>query len=101
MADGESFIISGLVSKSTLSKVNKLPGLGNLPILGALFRQSNLTRDETELLMIVTPHLVQPLAVNAKLPPLPGEHLRNYDPSWGRLFFLENGNFDGKGGLSQ
>ncbi|WP_236186228.1 type II and III secretion system protein family protein [Pseudomonas juntendi] len=101
LADGESFIISGLVSKSTLSKVNKLPGLGNLPILGALFRQSNLTRDETELLMIVTPHLVQPLAVNAKLPPLPGEHLRNYDPSWGRLFFLENGNFDGKGGLSQ
>lgn len=76
LADGESFIISGLVSKSTLSKVNKLPGLGNLPILGALFRQSNLTRDETELLMIVTPHLVQPLAVNAKLPPLPGEHLR-------------------------
>lgn len=101
LADGESFIISGLVSKSTLSKVNKLPGLGNLPKLGALFRQSNLTRDETELLMIVTPHLVQPLAVNAKLPPLPGEHLRNYDPSWGRLFFLENGNFDGKGGLSQ
>lgn len=46
LADGESFIISGLVSKSTLSKVNKLPGLGNLPILGALFRQSNLTRDK-------------------------------------------------------
>lgn len=51
--------------------------------------------------MIVTPHLVQPLAANARLPELPGENLRNYDPSWGRLFFLENGNFDGKGGLSQ
>jgi len=101
LADGESFIISGLVSNSTRSGVEKLPGLGNLPILGAFFRQSTLNREETELLMIVTPHLVQPLAVNAQLPQLPGEDLRNYDPSWGRLFFLENGNFDGKGGLSQ
>lgn len=101
LADGESFIISGLVSKSTLSKVNKLPGLGNLPILGALFRQSNLTRDETELLMIVTPHLVQPLAADARLPSLPGERLRNYDPNFYRMFFLENGNFDKRSGLSQ
>ncbi|MDM3894019.1 type II and III secretion system protein family protein [Pseudomonas juntendi] len=101
LADGESFIISGLVSNNTRSAVDRLPGLGSLPILGAFFRNSTMRRDETELLMIVTPHLVQPLAVNAKLPPLPGEHLRNYDPSWGRLFFLENGNFDGKGGLSQ
>ncbi|MBA6100047.1 type II and III secretion system protein family protein [Pseudomonas juntendi] len=101
LADGESFIISGLVSNNTRSAVDRLPGLGSLPVLGAFFRNSTMRRDETELLMIVTPHLVQPLAVNAKLPPLPGEHLRNYDPSWGRLFFLENGNFDGKGGLSQ
>ncbi|QOC97311.1 type II and III secretion system protein family protein [Pseudomonas putida] len=101
LADGESFIISGLVSSNTRSDVDKLPGLGNLPILGAFFRQSTLKREETELLMIVTPHLVQPLAANARLPELPGENLRNYDPSWGRLFFLENGNFDGKGGLSQ
>ena len=101
LADGESFIISGLVSSNTRSDVDKLPGLGNLPILGAFFRQSTLKREETELLMIVTPHLVQPLAANARLPELPGENLRNYDPSWGRLFFLETGNFDGKGGLSQ
>lgn len=101
LADGESFIISGLVSNNTRSAVDRLPGLGSLPILGAFFRNSAMRREETELLMIVTPHLVQPLAANARLPELPGENLRNYDPSWGRLFFLENGNFDGKGGLSQ
>lgn len=101
LADGESFIISGLVSSNTRSSVDKLPGLGNLPVLGAFFRQSSLVREETELLMIVTPHLVQPLAANARLPQLPGENLRTYDPSWGQLFFLENGNFDGRGGLSR
>lgn len=101
LADGESFIISGLVSNNTRSSVDKLPGLGNLPILGAFFRQSALVREETELLMIVTPHLVQPLAANARLPQLPGEALRTYDPSWGQLFFMENGNFEGHGGLSR
>ncbi|MCV9919992.1 MULTISPECIES: type II and III secretion system protein family protein [Pseudomonas] len=101
LADGESFIISGLISSNTRSSVDRLPGLGSLPILGAFFRQSALVRDETELLMIVTPHLVQPLAANARLPELPGEHLRTYDPSWGQLFFLENGNFDGRSGLSR
>lgn len=101
LADGESFIISGLVSSNTRSAVDKLPGLGNLPILGAFFRQSTLNREDTELLMIVTPHLVQPLAANARLPELPGERLRTYDPSWGQLFFLENGNFEGRSGLSR
>nr|WP_244216182.1 type II and III secretion system protein family protein [Pseudomonas reidholzensis] len=101
LADGESFIISGLVSANTRSAVDRLPGLGSLPIIGALFRQSALNREDTELLMIVTPHLVQPLAANARLPELPGESLRTYDPSWGQLFFLENGNFDGRSGLSR
>jgi pilus assembly protein CpaC len=101
LADGESFIISGLISSNVRSNVDKLPGLGNLPIIGAFFRQSTLNREETELLMIVTPHLVQPLAANARLPELPGERLRTYDPSWGRLFFMENGNLESRGGLSQ
>jgi pilus assembly protein CpaC len=52
-------------------------------------------------LMIVTPHLVQPLAADAQLPSLPGEKLRNYDPNFYRMFFLENGNFDKRSGLSQ
>ncbi|MFW3897053.1 type II and III secretion system protein family protein [Pseudomonas bharatica] len=101
LADGESFVISGLINTSNRSDVDKFPGLGDLPIVGALFRQSSVRREETELLMIVTPHLVQPLAANAQLPELPGERLRTYDPSWGRLFFLENGDFDRKSGLSR
>lgn len=101
LADGESFVISGLISTNNRSTISKFPGLGDIPILGAFFRDSNISREEKELLMIVTPHLVQPLAANAQLPSLPGEKLRSYDPNWFRLFFLENGNFDRRSGLSQ
>ncbi|SQF94928.1 type II and III secretion system protein [Paucimonas lemoignei] len=101
LADGESFVISGLIRTRNSSSVDKFPGLGDIPVLGALFRNSTIDREESELLMIVTPHLVQPLAVNAQLPALPGEQLRNYDPSFLRMYFLENGNFDKRSGLSQ
>ena len=101
LADGESFVISGLISSRNTSQVNKFPGLGDIPILGAFFRDSNISREEKELLMIVTPHLVQPLAANAQLPSLPGENLRNYDPNWYRLYFLDNGNANRRSGLSQ
>jgi len=101
LADGESFVISGLINTSNIASVDKFPGLGDIPILGALFRSSQINRDERELLMIVTPHLVQPLAANAPLPALPGESLRNYDPNFLKMYFLENGNFDRRSGLSQ
>lgn len=101
LADGESFVISGLISTRNSSQVNKFPGLGDIPVLGAFFRDTNISREERELLMIVTPHLVQPLAADARLPSLPGERLRNYDPNFYRMFFLENGNFDKRSGLSQ
>lgn len=101
LADGESFVISGLISNRNVSSINKLPGLGDIPILGAFFRNSSLNREERELLMIVTPHLVQPLAANAALPQLPGEKLRNYDPNFFQLFFLENGDYDRHSGLSR
>lgn len=101
LADGESFVISGLISSTNTTNISKFPGLGDIPILGAFFRDSSVNRQDKELLMIVTPHLVQPLAANAQLPSLPGEKLRNYDPNWYRLYFLENGNFDRLNGLSQ
>ena len=101
LADGESFVISGLISTTNTSQVNKFPGLGDIPVLGAFFRDAQIKREERELLMIVTPHLVQPLAADAQLPSLPGEKLRNYDPNFYRMFFLENGNFDKRSGLSQ
>lgn len=67
LADGESFIIGGLVNRSTISSVNKVPLLGDLPILGAFFKNLNYSQEETELVIIVTPRLVQPLPVNANL----------------------------------
>ncbi|MFR0693662.1 type II and III secretion system protein family protein [Enterobacterales bacterium AE_CKDN230030158-1A_HGKHYDSX7] len=94
LADGESFVISGLISSNTISNIDKFPFLGNIPVLGALFRSSNLDKDDRELLMIVTPHLVQPLAANAALPTLPGEGLRSYDPGFAEFYFLEDGRFD-------
>jgi pilus assembly protein CpaC len=101
LADGESFIISGLINTTNIAAVDKFPGLGDIPILGALFRSSQINREERELLMIVTPHLVQPMAVNAPMPTLPGENLRDYDPNFLKLYFLENGNFDRRSGLSK
>lgn len=68
-----SFVISGLTSSNSVSNVDKFPWLGDIPILGAFFRSTKLDKDDRELLMIVTPHLVQPLAADAQLPDLPGE----------------------------
>lgn len=101
LADGESFVISGLINSRNSSAVDKFPGLGDIPIIGALFRSTSIDREDSELLMIVTPHLVQPLAVGAELPSLPGEQLRQYDPNFFKMYFFENGNFDQRSGLSQ
>ena len=85
LADGESFIIGGLVSRSTTSSVNKVPLLGDLPILGTFFKNMNYSQDETELLIIVTPRLVQPLPagtnIEALLPGASSER-RNAGQVW-------------------
>ncbi|CAN0010717.1 unnamed protein product [Ectocarpus sp. 12 AP-2014] len=101
LASGESFIISGLISTSQSAQVNQLPGLGSIPIIGAFFRNSQTRTEERELLMIVTPHLVQPIAADARLPSLPGEELRNYDPSVYELLLFEDGSFNRTSGLSR
>ncbi|QKV53455.1 type II and III secretion system protein family protein [Comamonas antarctica] len=67
LADGESFIIGGLVNRATLSSVNKVPLLGDLPVLGNFFKNLNYSQEETELVIIVTPRLVQPLPANIRL----------------------------------
>jgi len=87
LGDGESFVLSGLVSRNTLQNVDKLPGLGNLPIIGGFFRSTRFEREDKELLMIVTPHLVRPIAKDAAMPALPGGNLRDYNPSFSDLFF--------------
>ncbi|MCO6056568.1 type II and III secretion system protein family protein [Pseudomonas sp. MOB-449] len=101
LADGESFVISGLISTQNVANIDKFPGLGDLPVIGALFRSSQIDREDRELLMIVTPHLVQPLAADARLPELPGEQLRRYDPGFFDFYLNEHGNFDRRAGLSE
>ncbi|MCI0510316.1 pilus assembly protein CpaC [Chromohalobacter marismortui] len=87
LGDGESLIISGLVSNSTMQTVDKFPGLGDLPIIGAFFRSTRFETQNKELVMVVTPHLVSPMAAGAPRPQLPGEALRRYDPSYLELLF--------------
>ncbi len=93
LADGESFVISGLISTSTTSDVDRLPGLGEIPVLGAFFRSSQLETEDRELLMIVTPRLVQPLRADARTPDMPGEDYRNYQPSFLDFYLHEDGDF--------
>lgn len=67
LADGQSFAIAGLLREQVREVVSKFPVLGEIPVLGALFRSSSFERGETELIIIVTPRLVKPLEV-ANLP---------------------------------
>lgn len=71
LGDGESFVIGGLVSRSTVASVNKVPLLGDLPIIGTFFKNLSYTQDDRELVILVTPHLVKPIAKGVALP-LPG-----------------------------
>lgn len=77
LGDGESYILSGLVSRQTAATVSKLPFLGDLPIIGAFFRSMKYSQDELELIIVVTPRLVKPIAKDVALP-LPGA---GQDPS--------------------
>jgi pilus assembly protein CpaC len=61
LADGQSFAIAGLLSDSVDSSIEKYPLLGDIPVLGALFRSVQFLRNETELVMLVTPRIVKPL----------------------------------------
>jgi pilus assembly protein CpaC len=68
LADGESFMIGGLLDKSTSDTFNKIPFIGDIPIIGKLFQSEQRTKNDTELIVIVTPEIVSPLAANATLP---------------------------------
>ena len=61
LRDGESFAIAGLLRRDFQTTVRQLPILGSIPIIGSLFRSSSFQKGDTELLIVVTPHLVSPL----------------------------------------
>ena len=61
LGSGQSIMIAGLLSNNAQNSIDKAPGLGDVPILGNLFRSSNYRRGETELVIIITPYLVKPV----------------------------------------
>jgi pilus assembly protein CpaC len=68
LKDGQSFGISGILDHRTTDTLSKIPGIGDIPVLGQLFRSKNLNRSTTELVVIVTPKILDTLAED-KLPP--------------------------------
>jgi pilus assembly protein CpaC len=70
LKDGQSFGIAGLLDQRVIAQLNKIPGIGDIPILGQLFRSKSLQRSNSELLVLVTPNIVDPLAgAPSQLPP--------------------------------
>jgi pilus assembly protein CpaC len=66
--DGQSFAIGGLIKYNVRTDIKAFPVLGEIPIIGALFRSSAFQTDKSELLFVVTPHLVKPMAGKVRLP---------------------------------
>ena len=60
LASGQSFAIGGLLQTNTTDIISQVPGLGSIPILGKLFSSTNYQNNKTELVIIVTPYLVEP-----------------------------------------
>ena len=88
LQDGQSFAIGGLIRNNVTSNIKRFPLLGEVPVLGALFRSSDFQNDRTELVFIVTPRLAKPLP---DTPRLPTDDYR--EPT--RAQFLLNGQHEG------
>jgi len=92
LSDGQSFAIAGLLSNKIRSQIDKIPILGDIPVLGMLFRSVDYQRDESELLVVITARLTKPLAPH-EVPALPTDDDLN-DPNDFQLFLLGS---DGSG----
>jgi len=68
LGDGQSFVIAGLIKNNVTEALKKFPGLGEVPVMGALFRSTEFQTDQTELMFVVTPRLVKPLTTAVTLP---------------------------------
>ena len=70
LEDGQSFVIAGLIDNSFTEGLSKIPGLGDIPLLGKLFQSRQINKSNTELLVIVTPEIVRPIPKGSPLPDL-------------------------------
>ena len=95
LASGQSFAIAGLLQSSITQNVEKFPWLGDIPILGTLFRSTSFQREETELVIIVTPYIVRPVNAERLLTPVDINHL----PVDAGNYFKGTRDLAGDGGL--
>jgi pilus assembly protein CpaC len=68
LASGQSFVIAGLIDDRVTQNLSRIPGIGDVPVLGALFRSHSHSRSKTELIVVVTPEIRSPLANSAQAP---------------------------------
>src|ERR1019366_8943606 len=85
LKNGQSFAISGLLDHRITDDLSKIPGIGDIPILGQLFRSRNLNHSTSELIVIVTPTIVDPLTSRPRQ--------SEPTPAW-PVPFLDSGKFD-------
>jgi pilus assembly protein CpaC len=79
LKDGQTFGIAGLIDQRTQTQLNKIPGIGDIPILGHLFRSRSVSQSRTELLVLVTPRIVDPVRVPGAVPAEPAPAMRQLD----------------------
>ncbi|MCV0382523.1 MAG: type II and III secretion system protein family protein [Erythrobacter sp.] len=96
LGSGQSFMIAGLMSSNSQNAIDKAPGIGDVPILGNLFRSTEYRRGETELVIVVTPYLVKP--VDERDIHLPTDGFRSPNDAQRLIRYLEN---DGVSGASR
>jgi pilus assembly protein CpaC len=82
LQDGQSFVIAGLLDNRVTDLYNKIPGLGDIPILGNLFRSRNLLKSKTELMVLCTVHRISPSTQSPPGPKYPEPFLNKekFDP---------------------
>jgi pilus assembly protein CpaC len=68
LQDGQSFAIAGLLNNQITETLNKIPGLGDIPLFGKLFQSRQRQKNNSELLIIITPEIVNPVANNSQIP---------------------------------
>ena len=59
MRDGETFVIGGLTQENVINRKSRIPLLGDIPVVGSIFRQERATRSKTELYIVITPRIVR------------------------------------------
>ncbi len=83
LGEGQSFVIAGLIDNRVTETISRIPGLANLPVLGNLFKSKQLDKNNTELVVMVTPEITMPLQPGeAKpMPPMPREFMTPVTPN--------------------